>query len=876
MNRAFCIRALPYGCLFLSGSASLIYELVWIRQLSLVFGATLYAISAVLCAFMAGLALGAAGCARYLKWGARTGNTPNLLFLYGVMEAGIGLYGLAFPWGLDLLESIYPAVIESNSGIGLHLVEFGLATLLMLPPTLLMGATLPVFASWAIGGRASKIVSSVAVLYSINTFGAVSGCLFTQWFAIEAFGTRATLLIAVALNFAIFLICLSYRGQPAQTETVLTDSEPEPVDEAAPGRGLSQLLLILFVFSGLAALANEILWTRILVFPLGTTLYSFALILGTFLFCIALGSLISGKVFGNFNRVRAFLLLELMIGIACLAILPLFAYLPEWTAQADRLFYDLENTPARTLAVRSLFAFGLMFVPSLGFGLLFPLANRVHLSRFGSISGTLGNTYAFNTLGAVAGTVLAPFVLIPAFGIHASLVVLALGLIVLAGIGLIWHLKNTPSRFAAALACGLAVIYGAAQMVDPGTGTKLGRMEINVHEERMRTLAYKEGSFATLAVVEDKETLARTLYVNGFSTATVSASLGGSAYMQAMGFVPMALHPDPRRALVIGFGTGNTLGSVARFPGVQVDGVEIDPNVLTLAPWFSRWNHNVLDRDNVRTVIQDGRTYTRWTQNRYDVITLEPMSPVQAGVVHLYSRDFYRQALQRLNPGGLLMQWLPLHLVSEDDARAIVQTFRDVFPQVTVWNSFLTRIVLLVGSEEPLPLDRQRFETLMQVPELRQQATEMGVRSFLDFLDFYLTDGSRLDAYLKDAPIITDDRPILEFSSVTLLPPLKWQTDQSFLNLLRSRLNHFPAIRGATSGEMASLKRNFVIRTAQRFSVFSRRYQGPGHAAFAAGRHHAGLEALDIHFQQTEDDPVRLDGARWQLSGHRKAAAGPP
>ncbi len=874
MNRftsPLLVKALPYGCLFLSGAASLIYELVWIRQLSLVFGATLYAISAVLCAFMAGLALGAAGSARYLKWAAQSGKPLNLLFLYGAIEAGIGLYGLAFPWGLKLLESVYPALMGHSlgSGLSLHIVEFVLAALLMLPPTLLMGATLPVFASWAIAGRVGRIFSSMSVLYSVNTFGGVFGCLFTQWFAIEALGIQATLWTAVALNFAIFLVCLPYRKQSAPApQAALEDEETprEPADETVLSRGWSLLLLLLFVFSGLAALANEILWTRILVFPLGMTLYSFALILATFLFCIALGSLISEKLLGSAHRVRTFLLLEFAIGAACLAILPLFAYLPEWTAQADRLFYDLENTPGRTLAVRSLFAFGLMFFPSLGFGLLFPLANRIHLGLFGSISDTLGKTYAFNTLGAVAGTALAPFVLIPMLGIRTSLVVLALGLLVPAGIGLLWFLDSKKSKLAVVCAGLALLVLGTTQISGSGGegGPLLSRMEINVDKDRTDTLAYKEGSFATLAVVEDQETRARTLYVNGFSTATVSRSLGGSAYMQAMGFVPMMLHPKPERALVIGFGTGNTLGSVARFPGVEVDGVEIDPNVLTLAPWFSRWNHDVLNRPNVRMTIQDGRAYTRWTQNSYDVITLEPMSPVQAGVVHLYSRDFYEQALQRLNPGGLLMQWLPLHLVSEEDARAIVQTFRSVFPEVTVWNSFLTRIVLLVGSKEPVPLDKQRFERLMRNPDIRQQAEEMGVRSFLDFLDFYLTDGGRLDGYLTDAPVITDNRPILEFSPVNLLPPLKWQTDQSFVNLLRYRLNHFPEVRGVSPQEATSLKRNFTTRTAQRFSVFSRRYQGPGHRAFAAGQQRAGLESLDIYFQKIADRPVRLDGARWQ------------
>ena len=455
---------------------------------------------------------------------------------------------------------------------------------------------------------------------------------------------------------------------------------------------------------------------------MGSTLYSFALILATFLFSIAIGSLIAEKLLGNSRWVLKFLLVELGIGIIAIGILPLLEQIPEWTAKADLLFYDLENTAGKTLLVRSVFAFGLMFLPTLGFGILFPLANRIHLSLFGSVTGTLGKSYACNTMGAVLGTVLTPFVFIPLFGIRLSLFVLYAVLIIFSALALAIHLGGRPARFVATGSCALILISGGYFWSQPTLSTdslgehNLARTEVNVSKGQMRLLDYKEGDFTTLGVVEDAKSGARTLYVNGFSTATVSESIGGSAYMQAMGFVPMALHPNPKRALVICFGTGNTLGTVSLFPGVQVDGVEIDRNVLSFAKWFSKWNHDVLNRPNTRIVVQDGRTFTRWTESSYDVITLEPMSPVQAGVVNLYSKEFYEQALERLNPDGLMMQWLPLHLVGPDDAKAIIKTFQEVFPHTSVWNSFLTRIVLLVGSRKPVELDQQRFDRLIEMP----------------------------------------------------------------------------------------------------------------------------------------------------------------
>jgi spermidine synthase len=867
--------AIPYFCLFLSGTASLVYELIWIRQLTLVFGGTLYAISAVLCAFMTGLALGAWGIVRFLRWQKERGQGIHPILLYGILEGLIGLYGLGFPLGLKILERIYPLLGTMDSG--LHLVEFSLSALLMLPPTLLMGATLPLIGSWCIGEQPHRIFSRVSLLYSLNTFGAVFGCLYTQLFAVEYFGIRATNVSAVAMNALVLILCWVW-----QRENKSADIEEVPEsahkgrdkknrdDGPVPNRILSVLLLFIFVYSGMVSLSSEILWTRVLVFPMGSTLYSFALILATFLFSIAVGSLIAEKLLGNSRWVLKFLLIELGIGIIAIGILPLLEQIPEWTAKADLLFYDLENTAGQTLFVRSLFAFGLMFLPTLGFGMLFPLANRIHLSLFGSISGTLGNSYAFNTLGAVMGTLLTPFVFIPLFGIRLSLFLLYAVLILLSAGALALHLGGRPFRFAVSYALAVVLIVGGYSWSQPAVSTQkmgehnLARTEVNVSKEQMRLLDYKEGDFTTLSVVEDAKSGARTLYVNGFSTATVSGSIGGSAYMQAMGFVPMALHPDPKRALVICFGTGNTLGTVSLFPGVEVDGVEIDRNVLSFAKWFSSWNHDVLNRPNTRIVVQDGRTFTRWTESSYDVITLEPMSPVQAGVVNLYSKEFYEQALNRLNPDGLMMQWLPLHLVGPDDAKAIIKTFQEVFPHTSVWNSFLTRIVLLVGSRKPIELDNTRFDDLMRTPKLEESARQMGVKSILDLTDFFITDGERLKPYLRDAPVITDDRPLLEFSPVTLLPPLKWETDESFLNLLRYRGDQKPPVTGLSSIGEERLLRDFETRTAQRFSVFSRRYHGPGEDAFAVKNYRAGMEAVRNYMAKKKDAPISLQGAEWK------------
>lgn len=866
-------RAVLYVCLFLSGLTSLTYELLWIKQITLLIGGTLYAISAVLCAFMAGLALGAWGGAKLLD---RWADTPDrLVKIYGVLEGVIGLYALAFPFLLNLLEAGYPALLAASFGSEhlLHFWEFALCTLLMLPATFMMGATLPVVGSWRIGGRHARIFSDLSFLYGINTFGAMAGVLYTQFVGTRLFGISGTLYTAVALNLAVFAVCWTWKPAPESAaspeEAGPKPNARSPKQETPPGRKLGWLLLILFMVSGMVALSSEILWTRILVFPLGSSLYSFAIILATFLFGIALGSMTAEKVLRPGNWVFKFIAVEIAVGVLGLFLIPALDHLTEWTRRLDEMFYALEASPLRTLSLRSLMAFAFMILPTIGFGMIFPLAGHIHFNLFGTVARTLGGSYAVNTLGAIAGTVLTPFVFVPLFGIRISLFLLYALLLILGAVAWVWHRGAGARRYVTAWAVCTAVLGVQIALSPPGVSMEtpgrhnLARIEIDTKPENLKLLDYKEGDFSTLSVVEDKRTGARTLYVDGFSTATASDTAGGSAYMQAMGLVPMLVHPNPKDALVMCFGTGSTLGTVARFPGVAVDGVEIDRNVLGLAHWFERWNHRVLEQPQVDVHVQDARRFIRWTDRKYDVITLEPMSPVQAGVNNLYSREFYKEAHKRLKEGGIMMQWLPLHLVTQEDAWAILKTFRAEFDHVTVWNSFLTRIVLLVGSDTPVSLNKSRWDATMRNPELKTLAAQIGLHGFIDFMDFYITDGGALEPLLASAKIITDDHRILEHSAAVLVPPLKRETDETFLNLLLRRVGNMAPVTGIDPATLPFYERQYHLRTAQRVGVFARRYRGPGHDLFADKQYFAGLEQVRMFVDGLNGGAVRLKENGW-------------
>ena len=871
MNSKLQINLIAYACLFASGMATLIYELIWFRYLALVFGASLYALSAVLCAFMFGLACGAWMMGRII---AIAGVSKKMILWYGIFEGLIGLYAWFFPLGLEILEKIYPLLLplDGQVGLGVHIMEFVLGTFLMLPATLLMGATIPLVGSWVVGREKDQVFSRLSRLYGWNTFGAVFGCLFTQFFAIRFLGVQGAIWVGILINSLVFFVC--FVGGKILSKKELPFNISQKAKSIAiqnnPKSPVVFLIFVMFAYSGMAALSSEILWTRILVFPMGTTLFSFALILATFLSGIASGSLMAKKLLGTSKWVLKFILVEIAIGLVCIGILPLLENLTEWTSLADQLFYSVESSPGKTLAIRFLFAFGLMFIPTFGFGLLFPLASHIYSQHLQNVSKAIGNVYSINTLGGVVGTILTPFVFIPQFGIRFS-VYLIYSVLILFGVFVLGKYRNqNPILTFFILLTTFAFLFIGKTAIVPKIETSqsgvhnLARLEINVPKNRSRLLDYKEGEFSTISVVEDTEVGARTIYLNGFSTATVSRSFSGSTYMQAMGFVPMAIHPAPKNVLVIGFGTGNTLGIASLFPNANVHGVEIDRNVLKFSRWFLDWNHDVLQRPNVKVFIQDGRAFLRWSKTLYDVIIMEPMSPLQAGVVNLYSKEFYELALKRLKDDGILVQWLPLHLVGPKDARSIARTFEYVFPKFSIWNSFLTRIVLLVGAREKVIIDKNLFDKKFENPKLKKVAEEMKVLSFLDFADFFITDGDYLSNFLEDADVISDDKPHLEFSNASLLPPMQWETDESFLNMLHHRIDQKAPVRGLSVKEKDIFDSNFQLRTAQRLGVFSQRYQGPGAEFFAEKSYMKGLKVMDVYFKTHKNALIHLDDARWK------------
>ena len=660
-------RRLALGLCLLSGVAALMYEVVWMRALTFVFGVSAHATATVLCAFMAGLAVG--------SWRARIRAvaTRHPLRLYAGLEAGIGIWSLLLPFMLEAATPIY-AVVHRAAGGNLPLVNaarFLIAGGLLFVPAALMGATVPVLARVVVR-RDATVGGDLALLYGLNTLGAVLGTLVAGFVLLGPIGMMGTTLVAVVLNAGVAGAAWKW-GSAAAAGSPSPGPPPlqvGPADVVPPG--LARLLLGVAWLSGFTALGWEVLWTRLLVFYLHNSTYAFSAMLAVFLFGLAAGSLLVSRHADRItDPARAFGTLQVAIAILALAAVRCYTLLPE----AAALFTSV--VPIRSVGAAWALVFlqaALIMLPScLLMGAAFPLAARALAGSARGASRSMATLYAVNTLGTVAGAFLTGFVLIPTLGLGRTAAALVLTSL-LAGAALWWS-RPVPARrpraLRWALLAGLAV---AAPVVVPA------HLFRDAFERRFgKVLYYKDQATDTVAVAETRPGLldSRTIfYADGRGTAGIFSAPEN----RVSGHLPMLLHPDPQDALVICFGVGNSLAAVGRHPVGRIHCVELSPGVVEAAPLFSATNRDILADPRVRLTVEDGRIHLLSTAERYDVVTLEPPEMHTAGVVNLYTREFYELVRRRLRPGAVVCQWLNIRKMEEREFRMLLAAFRAVFP----------------------------------------------------------------------------------------------------------------------------------------------------------------------------------------------------
>jgi spermidine synthase len=763
--------SLVLACFFVSGAAALLYQVSWLRVLVLVFGTTGLAVATLLAAFMAGLALGSFVLGQLVdRWG-------RPLLLYGLLELGIGGYALLVP---SLFHGLIPAYRWAWASFHpafwtFSLVRFGLACSVLLMPTTLMGGTLPVLSRFF--AHAEEIGYRVGLLYALNTLGSVCGAFAAGFFLLPRFGLAHTMLIGVALNGLAGGVVLLLAGR-RETPSATAPTALQPRRHAQRESALGRVVLLVFGVSGLVAMAYEVAWTRLLTLVLGSSTYSFTIMVTTFILGIALGSALMARPADRIRSpVPACAVVEFGIGTATFFGLLLahrlpiaFLWLFQWTDGRTALFV------LGQFAIAGL----VMLMPALLLGAVFPVVVRALTRDLAAIGHTIGTAYAANTIGAVLGAFGAGFLFLPRLGIQGT---------ILAGVAL--------NAVAAALLLGVAPglvrrrrlqLVGGALVTVPlflVAAPKWDRlvMSSGVYREAPTLLSlygspnnalrllsnfdllyYREGVTATVTVVEhpvleDRRHL--VLAVDG----KVDASTAQDMATQVLSaHLPLMLAPKLERVLVIGWGSGVTVGSAELYPVKALTAVEIEPAVIDASRAFGDANHGPLRDPRLQLIVDDGRNYLLAARDSFDVIISEPSNPWMSGPAKLFTREFFELGAAHLPAGGVFCQWLQLYGLDPAALRTLVRTFARVFPYTYLVQS-AEADVLLLGSRVPFALDMRSLRRAFTDPRIAADLARVGIRAPADLLASVRLGPREIAAFSGGGPLNTDDNGLIEFAA---------------------------------------------------------------------------------------------------------------
>jgi spermidine synthase len=759
-----------------SGLAGLIYEVTWARSLGLVFGASHLAVATVLAVYMGGQALGSA------LLGKRADRTQRPLRLYGFLEIGIGLSAAAFLGAMKVYPHVYGPLARLGGGAAVYLTTLRtlFAVVAMAVPTTLMGGTLPVITRFVVARR-NVFARDLSLLYAMNTLGAVAGAAAAGFVLLKGIGVTATLLVGASVSATVgaAAVLLDRRLSGTLSAPAPLHTSPTPPSE---GRELATRLTVLGIgVSGFCALGYEVLWTRMLTLVVGTSVYAFTIMLLAFLAGIGAGSHAFAIVRGPWTRAArgatayVFGATQLAIGLSALAVTVLMRYLPNTTSRLQDVLVGVGTAEftARTVASAGV-AFAYMFVPAFFMGAAFPAAGAVVAPASGQEGRAVGRLLTVNTVGAILGSVASGFALIRLFGIERSLQMLvvvnvAVGLAVTASIGAPRWARVAVPTLALALLVARAAYPGWGRVWDQKffatyiNNTRAVDTPEQVREALANTdvLYYFEGSNETVSAVKVKGGV-QSFIVNGRPEASTHPR--DVQLQKALGHVPMLLHPNPRRVFILGTGTGMTLGAASIHPELErlVLG-EIEEGMLGVARTFNRWNNDALDSPKLHIVFNDGRNFLTTTDEKFDVISADPVHPWSGGAGYLYTREYFRSVAGRLAPGGIACQWLPLYELTVRDVKTVVRTFSESFQHVMVWLTYYDAI--LVGSNEPIVIDESALARRLSTLAGRGDLAAILVGTPDDFLSFFLMGTSGARAFGQGGDLNTDDNLVLEFSA---------------------------------------------------------------------------------------------------------------
>jgi spermidine synthase len=746
-----------YICFFLSGITSLLFEVIWSRQFVTVFGNSSYAISIVLCAYMAGIGLGG------LLGGKLADRTSRHILVFAVIQAAVGICALLIPASLDWLRTLVPALaaLSSNSLLTSTIARFGLSFAVLIIPCFLMGTTLPLLVR-AVTDSDKAIGSRVGLLYCVNTLGAALGCLAGGFWLIGTFGLRATNFFAVTVNFAVAIITLVMSLYPHKnTSGIQTQSDKETDLPQVPQSPAFMLLTIAFL-TGLAGLACEVLWVRYMSFTVSST-YVFPLILCVYLLGTGLGALIYGLLAGRIRNSAGMLaLVELLLALSVPAAFIVSALL-------------LAKGPPPPLEQKSM-VFITVFLPTVLMGIAFPLLCVVYSSGVRTLGSRIGRLFAVNIVGTVIGSLLPVFVLIPLLGIQKSLLlisilygVIAIALFALANLkaGRLFGGFTLPAAgiYAVVLILFFTVVpSNLCQRVFLATDYTLGR-----HND---IIFYREGSTGTAIITKNIVSKCKTVYINGVSE--VPLLYPHQLCFKMIGDLAPMLHPAPDDVLMICFGGGVAAGATSVLPDVKsLTIVDLEQSVVKAASLLSLENNNLLQNPKAKVVIDDGRNYIMTSQRKWPVIVSDSTHPKSGDSWVLYTQEFYRQVRDHLTPDGVFVEWVPIHDLSLDEFKIIARTFQSVFPHASLWvvqgvdeQANFISYVFFAATPQPMKIDVANLSQRLSAEPVRHDLEPYGLNTSAGFLDSFICAEDALRRWTGPGPVNTDDLPFTQYTTL--------------------------------------------------------------------------------------------------------------
>lgn len=743
-------RRLPLLLLLLgaSGCAALVYEIVWYHLLQLAIGSTAVSLGFLLAAFMGGLSAGSVALPRLAP------RSWHPLRLYAAIELGIAALGLLVLAGLPLVDRVYVAGVEH--GLPGMLLRAFISGVCLLPPTFLMGASLPAISRWI--QSTPRGASWWGLLYGANTAGAVFGCLLAGFYLLRLYDTVVATLAAAALNVAVAVASLWLASRtPASPVFGEAGGEAAPgVDGSGPSLWPVYLTIAL---SGAGALGAEVIWTRLMGMMLGSTVYVFSIILAVFLVGLALGTA-GGAWLARQTDPRASLgwcqvLLAMAIAWAAFMIA---RSLPYWPVNPM-----LTTNPWHTFQLDIVRCLWALLPPTLLWGASFPLALSAAAAAGGDPGRVVGGVYAANTLGAIMGALSVSLVLVPWIGTRQSqrallLLSAASGLILL--VPYAWRRRSRA--LGAALAAVVVAAAGLAWSVEqvPGELIAYGR-HLATTAGNSRIIHRREGRNSS-AVVTEWPNGTLELAVNGHVQATTAPY--DMKLQRMVGHLPALIHPAPESVLGIGFGAGVSAGTFTRYKTIKrITVCEIEPVIPPISnQYFGVHNYNVLEDPRTRIVYDDARHYLMTATEKFDIIASDPLDVFAKGTAALYSYEYFEAVKRRLKPGGIFTLYVPLYETDERTIKSELATFFEAFPDGTVWANTIDGRgydMVFMGGPGPMKIDLDAMQRRLGHPDYAAVAsslTGIGVNSPLDLMATYAGRKADLAPWLKGAQITRD------------------------------------------------------------------------------------------------------------------------